>query len=219
MKEWQCKLRDPFSGISHLIGAFLSVGAIGILVVFAATYGNVRHIVSFGVYGFTMLLMYTSSALYHLLPLKKDALKILRRIDHMMIFLFIAGTYTPICLVGLKGAWGWSIFSVVWAIALLGILFKAFWLGAPRWLSTAVYILMGWVALIAIYPIALKFSIPAMAWLFSGGVFYTVGAIVYALKKPDFYPGVFGFHELWHLFVMFGSFCHFWLILRYVLYL
>jgi hemolysin III len=213
------RLCDPFSGISHLVGAFLSVAALGVLTAFAAVYGDVTHIVSFSIFGFTMFLMYTSSSLYHLLPLKEKAKRLFRRIDHIMIFLFIAGTYTPVCLVGLSGAWGWSLFGVAWGLALTGIILKAVWLHAPRWLSTAVYVLMGWMATVAIYPMTQTFTVAAMTWLFLGGVAYTLGAVVYALKKPDPWPGTFGFHEIWHLFVMAGSACHFWLILRHILFL
>ena len=212
-------VKETFSGVSHLIGAFLSIGAIGVLTAFASVFGTAWHIVSFSIFGFTMFLMYTSSSLYHLLPLGPKALRLFRRIDHIMIFLFIAGTYTPICLVGLKGAWGWSMFGVVWGIALLGIVLKSMWLSAPRWLSTGIYLMMGWITMVAIYPLSQALSFTAICWLLMGGVAYSLGAFIYAIKKPDPFPGVFGFHEIWHLFVMAGSFCHFWLILRHILYL
>jgi len=215
----KCILRDPFSGISHLVGAFLSVGALGVLTAFAAVFGDAWHIVSFSIFGFTMFLMYTSSSLYHLLPLREDALRLFRKIDHIMIFLFIAGTYTPICLVGLRGPWGWTLFGIVWGLALVGIFLKVFWLHAPRFLSTAIYVLLGWMAMIAFYPLTQVLSGSAMSWLLAGGISYSVGAVIYAVKKPDPFPGLFGFHEIWHLCVMGGSFCHFWLILRHVLYL
>jgi len=214
----RCILRDPFSGISHLVAAFLSVGALGVLTAFAAVYGKAMHIVTFSIFGFTMFLMYTSSSLYHLLPLKDKGLKVFRRIDHIMIFLFIAGSYTPICLVGLKGTWGWAIFGVAWGLALMGVVLKSVWLTAPRWFSTAVYILMGWMSIIAIHPLTQAFSTTALVWFFMGGISYTVGAVVYVIKKPDPFPGTFGFHEIWHLFVIAGSFCHFWLILRHILF-
>lgn len=215
----KCILRDPFSGISHLVGAFLSVGALGVLTAFAAVFGDAWHIVSFSIFGFTMFLMYTSSSLYHLLPLREDALRLFRKIDHIMIFLFIAGTYTPICLVGLRGPWGWTLFGIVWGLALVGIFLKIFWLHAPRFLSTAIYVLLGWMAMIAFYPLTQVLSGSAMSWLLAGGISYSVGAVIYAVRKPDPFPGLFGFHEIWHLCVMGGSFCHFWLILRHVLYL
>jgi len=202
-----------------LVGAFLSVGALGVLTAFAAVFGDAWHIVSFSIFGFTMFLMYTSSSLYHLLPLREDALRLFRKIDHIMIFLFIAGTYTPICLVGLRGPWGWTLFGIVWGLALVGIFLKVFWLHAPRFLSTAIYVLLGWMAMIAFYPLTQVLSGSAMSWLLAGGISYSVGAVIYAVKKPDPFPGLFGFHEIWHLCVMGGSFCHFWLILRHVLYL
>lgn len=202
-----------------MVGAFLSVGALGVLTAFAAVFGDAWHIVSFSIFGFTMFLMYTSSSLYHLLPLREDALRLFRKIDHIMIFLFIAGTYTPICLVGLRGPWGWTLFGIVWGLALVGIFLKVFWLHAPRFLSTAIYVLLGWMAMIAFYPLTQVLSGSAMSWLLAGGISYSVGAVIYAVKKPDPFPGLFGFHEIWHLCVMGGSFCHFWLILRHVLYL
>ncbi len=140
-----------------------------------------------------------------------------------MIFMMIAGTYTPFCLVPLRGYWGgWSIFGVVWGgIAILGIFFKLFYIYAPRWLSTSLYVLMGgWISVIAIYPI-IK-NIPAgggVFWLAGGGISYTVGAVVYATKKPDPWPNVFGFHEIWHLFVLGGSFCHFMVMVRYLVWI
>ncbi len=120
--------------------------------------------------------------------------------------MMIAGTYTPFCLVPLRGYWGWSIFGVVWGIAILGIFFKLFYIYAPRWLSTSLYVLMGWISVIAIYPIIKNIPAGGVFWLAGGGISYTVGAVVYATKKPDPWPNVFGFHEIWHLFVLGGSF-------------
>jgi hemolysin III len=140
----------------------------------------------------------------------------LRRIDHMMIFLLIAASYTPVCLILLKGGWGWSLFGCIWGFAVLGILLKVFWLQAPRWLYTVVYIVMGWLAIVALWPLAKVLSLGGFLWLFAGGLFYTFGAVIYATKKPNPWPKVIGFHEIFHVFVMLGSFSHFWLMYRYI---
>jgi len=211
------KLKDPFSGISHLVGAFLSIAALSVLVTLAALQATAWHVVSFSIYGASMILLYTASALYHLLPLSPKGEKVLRILDHVMIFMLIAGTYTPVCLVPLRGGWGWSIFGVVWGLAFAGIFVSTFWIHAPRWVSTGIYLLMGWVCIVAIYPIIKSLTMEGLAWLVAGGLFYSGGAVVYALKKPNPKPGVFGFHEIWHLFVMAGSFCHFMVMLRSVL--
>ena len=211
------KLKDPFSGLSHLFGAFLSVAALSVLVTLAALHATAWHVVSFAIYGTSMVLLYTASALYHLLPLSQRGQKILRTLDHVMIYMLIAGTYTPICLIPLRGGWGWSIFGIVWTLAFAGIFISLFWLEAPRWIATSIYLAMGWVCVVAIYPIIKVLTPEGLFWLAAGGAFYTVGAVIYALKKPDPWPDVFGFHEIWHLFVMAGSTCHFLLMLRYVL--
>lgn len=213
------RLRDPFSGISHLVGAVLALIGLSALVVGAARTATAWHIVSFSVYGTTMILLYTSSALYHLLPLSEKGTRVFRLIDHVMIYLLIAGTYTPICLVPLRGAWGWSLFGIVWGLGLAGIVFTLFWLEAPRWVSTSIYLLMGWCCLTAIYPVWKALPAGGLVWLVMGGVFYSIGAVIYARKRPNPWPNVFGFHEIWHLFVLAGTFCHFWMMFRYVLYL
>lgn len=213
------KLKDPVSGLSHLFGAFLSIAALTVLVTFAAMKATAWHVVSFSVYGSSMILLYTASALYHMLPLSPKGERIFRTIDHIMIYMLIAGTYTPLCLVPLRGGWGWSIFGVVWGLAVFGIFFKMFWMNAPRWLSTGIYLLMGWVCIVAIYPIILKLPTGGLLWMAAGGLFYSVGAVIYGVKKPNFRPGVFGFHELFHFFVLAGSFCHFMMMLRYIMYL
>jgi len=213
------RLKDPISGLSHLFGAFLSVAGLTVLVTFAALKATSWHVVGFSVYGSSMVLLYSASALYHLFPLSSPHTDLFRTIDHIMIYVLIAGTYTPICLVPLRGTWGWSILSVVWGLTLLGLVFKLFWMEAPRWLSTLIYLVMGWVCLAAIHPLVTTLPAPGLAWLLAGGVFYSVGALIYALKRPNLIPGRFGFHELFHFFVLAGSFCHFWMMLQHILYL
>jgi hemolysin III len=212
-------LKDPVSGLTHLAGAVLAVIGLGALVVLSAVHSGPWHLVSFSVYGLSLVLLYTASACYHLLPLSAGKTLVLRRLDHIMIYVLIAGTYTPFCLVALRGGWGWSIFGAVWGLALAGLFLKLFWLTAPRWLSTAVYLIMGWVGLAAIVPLVAAVPVGALIWLLAGGICYSLGAVIYGLKRPDPWPGTFGFHELFHLFVLAGSFCHFYLMVRYLLWL
>lgn len=211
------KLRDPVSGLTHAAGLFLSIAGLVLLVTYAALDEKPWHIVSFSIFGMSLILLYAASSLYHLLPVSEQAVPILRKIDHIMIYVLIAGTYTPVCLVALRGPWGWSLFGTVWGLALGGILLKFFWMNAPRWFSTAIYLGMGWLVVIALAPLIDVMPMGGVMWLSIGGMFYTVGAVIYAIKKPNIVPGVFGFHELWHLFVMAGSFSHFWVMLRYIL--
>jgi len=213
------KLREPVSGLTHLLGFFLAIPGLIILVCSAVKYSTVWHIVSFSIFGASLILLYLASALYHLLPVSDPVIKILRRIDHMMIFVLIAGTYTPVCLVPLRGVWGWSLLSSIWSIALIGIIIKICWLNAPRWLSTGIYLFMGWLAVVAFLPLVHSVPVVGIIWLVAGGIFYTVGAVIYGTKWPRLSLKWLGFHEIFHLFVLAGSFAHFWLMLRYLTYL
>lgn len=213
------RLRDPVSGLTHLAAALLSVVALVLLVYYAVRVGTAWHVAAFAVFGASLILLYTASSLYHLLPLSEHGVEILRRLDHIMIFLLIAGTYTPVCLVPLRGGWGWSLLVTVWALALAGVFLKLLWLEAPRWLSTGIYLFMGWLIVIALWPLVHSMPPGGMAWMGLGGLFYTLGAVIYGLKRPNIMPGIFGFHEIFHLLVMAGSFCHFWMMLRYILYI
>lgn len=213
------RLKDPVSGLTHLAAALLSVAALVLLVYYAVRVGTAWHVVAFAIFGASLILLYTASSLYHLLPLSERGTRILRRLDHIMIFLLIAGTYTPVCLVPLRGGWGWSLLVTVWTLALAGVFLKLFWLQAPRWLSTGIYLFMGWLIVIAIWPLVQNMPLGALVWMGIGGLFYTVGAVIYGLKRPNIIPGVFGFHEIFHIFVMAGSFSHFWMMLHYILHI
>lgn len=213
------KLKDPVSGLTHLGGVFLAIAGLCLLVVSAVRYGTAWHVISFSIFGASLILLYTSSTLYHLLPLSDEGSHTLRRIDHIMIFVLIAGSYTPFCLVPLRGPWGWSLFGTVWGITIAGLMLKLFWMEAPRWLYTAVYLLMGWICVIAIYPLIMSVPPGGMFWLVLGGIFYSVGTLIYGFKWPNPFPKVFGFHEIWHLFVLGGSFCHFWAVYSYITYI
>ena len=209
------KLRDPVSGLTHFIGAILAI--VGLILLIYKSVDPVRpwHLVTFSVFGTGLILLYTTSTLYHWLPFSEKGIQRMRRLDHMMIFILIAATYTPICLIPMRGPWGWSLFGSIWGLATLGILLKFFWLQAPRWFSTMIYILMGWLVVVGIWPLIQALKLGGFMWVLIGGLFYTVGAIIYALKKPDHWPNIFGFHEIFHIFVMLGSFSHFWVMYRY----
>jgi hemolysin III len=209
-------LRDPVSGLTHCIAAALAVLGTVLLIVRAASPVMPWHIVAFSIFGGGMILLYTASTLYHWLPVGERGVRLLRRVDHSMIFFYIAATYTPICLIPLRGPWGWSMFGIVWGIALGGILMKIFWMTAPRWLSTGIYLAMGWLVLVGIYPLVKAMSPASLVWLVSGGLVYSLGAVVYAVKWPDPLPRRFGFHEIFHLFVIGGSACHYVVMYWYV---
>jgi len=213
------KLREPINGLTHLIGVILALVAFWALLQAALKYGTKWHVISFSVFGVSLIALYTASTLYHSLPLTEDGLRMFRRIDHIMIFVLIAGSYTPFCLVPLRGTLGWTMFSLIWGIALGGIALKIWWLDAPQWLSLSIYIGMGWFAAVAIYPLAMAMPLAAFVWLIAGGVIYTIGAVLYGIKWPNPIPNVFGSHEIWHIFVLGGSFCHFCSVYYYLTYL
>ncbi len=210
------RFREPVNGLTHLVGGLLASVGLGVLLATAARAGRMDQLVAFGIFGFSLIALYTASALYHLLPLSPAGVARLRRVDHMSIFVLIAGTYTPFCLLALDGGWRVALLGIVWGLALGGILLKLFWMDAPRWLSVAVYLGIGWVAVIA--APALFRAVPAggMVWVMAGALIYSAGALIYGLRRPNPMPGVFGFHELWHLFVVAGSACHFWAVLGYI---
>ena len=203
------RYRDPFSGFSHLLGALIGLIASGLLIIKASIYGDAWQIASFVIFGLCMILMFGSSAIYHLAQGSDEKILKLKRIDHMAIFAMIAGTYTPICLVPLRESFGWTLLAVVWGLAFAGILLKIFWIGAPRWLSTIIYLAMGWACVFGLSTMKAVMPEVSFDWLVYGGIAYTLGAVIYATKWPDPWPESFGFHEIWHIFVMAGAFSHF----------
>lgn len=209
----QSFIREPVNALTHAFGALLGVA--GLVLLILKGYGNTVQIISFSVYGTGMIMLFTASALYHASRGSEQTLRRLRKFDHVSIYVLIASTYTPVTLVSLQPqfpGWGWSLFGVVWGLALAGIIIKLFWLNAPRWLTAGVYLVIGWLALIGIRPVVQSLSNTGVFWLLSGGVSYSVGAVIYAVKKPDPYPGVFGFHEIWHVFVLLGAASHFFMM-------
>lgn len=215
------KVRDLVSGLTHCIGAVLSLAGLVVLIVFASLKGDAFDIVSFTIFGVGLFLLYLFSTLYHWLNISEKGLTVFKKFDHIMIYILIAASYTPICLGPLRGAWGWSIFGIIWGFAVLGTILTAVWIKAPRALTTSIYISMGWTVLIAIFPLIKTFNnagmIYSLLWLLLGGIFYTIGGIIYGLKWPKLNFKHFGFHEIFHIFVMLGSACHYWFMLRYVL--
>jgi hemolysin III len=207
------RIREPVNGVSHLVGLLMAGAGTILLLQLARDPGQ---LVAFAIYGATLILLYGASTLYHTLPLTERPLRALRTLDHIAIYFLIAGTYTPVALITLDGALGWTILATVWLIALAGIPFKLFFLDAPVWLSTATYLGMGYLALVAVVPIARAVSLGGLAWLIAGGIAYTIGAIIYARRRPDPFPGRFGHHEIWHLLVLAGSACHYAFMIYYV---
>ncbi len=210
---WRAK--EPFSTYSHLLGVLLSIAGLVALVV--ESHGNPWRVAGFSVYGASLILLYSASTIYHWLPLSPRGEDRLRRFDHIAIFVLIAGTYTPVCLVSLRGGWGWSIFGVVWAIALAGTVLKIVFDHLPNAVSAGLYVGMGWIAVVAVSPLMHHFPLQALAWLLAGGLAYTIGAVIYAVERPDPFPQAFGHHEIFHIFVLAGSALHFVFMARYVL--
>ena len=201
------KIKDPVSCLTHLFGAVAAIACLAGLLAAAIPLGG-RYVVSFAVFGASLIMLYSASAVYHMLHLSEDGTRLLRRIDHTMIFYLIAGTYTPVCLIPLWGPWGWSILGTVWGLALAGTFMKLFWLKAPRMVSTLIYVIMGWIVVVAFYPLSRAVSGTALALLVAGGLCYTAGAVIYAVKRPALNIPGFGFHEIFHVFVLAGSAFH-----------
>jgi len=216
----EVKIKDPISALTHFIGAVLSLVAVTSLVMKAYYMGNPLYMLAFGIFGISLVGLYSASTIYHIVARPQKISKLLKRIDHMMIFILIAGTYTPICLIPLEAASGGKIgitvLTIVWCVAIVGIILKIVWLNAPRWLYTAQYILMGWIAIFAIVPLFNTMNTEGFMWLFIGGITYTIGGVIYATKWPKLNFKWFGFHEVFHVFVLVGSVCHYFMILSLV---
>jgi len=178
--------------------------------------GRPWHTIAFSIYGASLIALYTASTLYHSLHVSDINQRRLQRLDHLAIFLLIAGTYTPVCLIALHGMWGWCLLSVIYGIAALGIATVLFWKQAPEWVRVVFYLGMGWLALIALPSLCAVLSPGAIGWLVAGGIVYSVGCVIFATDRPHLWPGKFSAHDLWHLFVLAGSACHFILILCFI---
>lgn len=211
-------LKDPFSSLSHLIFSAMCVVGGVFLIVRAFLLSGWLNGLSMILFVLGLVGLYTASGVYHGLDISETVNKRLRQIDHSMIYILIAGTYSPVCLVTLHNTKGMILFVVIWALALIGIFQALFWISCPKWFSSMIYILMGWICVFAMKDIVAALPAPAFRWLLAGGIIYTVGGVIYALKLPLFshMPKWFGNHELFHLFCIGGSFCHYIMMLVYV---
>ncbi len=215
------KFKYPIRSLIGITGVCLSVVGSIVLVYRAATQGTVWHVVSFCIYGISLIALWTTSTLYHSLNVSSRVNRTLEQLDHAMIYFLIAGTYPPVCLIVLRGAWGWNLFGINWVLAITGIILKLVLRQPSRGIVVLLfvfYIIMGWLMMIAWFPLVRMLPEGGLFWLILGGTFYTVGAVIFNIKRLRF-TAQFGAHELWHLFVMAGSFSHFWLMLKYILYL
>ncbi len=214
----QITIREPGSAITHFIAMMMAVFAAVPLLIKAGIQSGQENLLAMAIFMGSMILLYGTSATYHSVDLTGRSLRIFRKLDHMMIFVLIAGSYTPVCLIVLGGKLGYTLLALVWGIAAVGMLIKAFWITCPKWFSSIIYIAMGWVCVLVFGPLLNTLSTPAFLWLLAGGIIYTVGGVIYALKLPIFNSKhkSFGSHEVFHLFVMGGSICHFIFMYLYV---
>lgn len=215
----QITIREPGSAITHFVGMLLAVLAAMPLLAKAGLTGSVTAVEAMMIFMGSMVLLYGASALYHSVAASEQVLKVFRKVDHMMIFVLIAGSYTPVCMIVLGGNAGYTLLAAVWGIAAAGMLVKALWINCPKWFSSAIYIAMGWICVFVFGQLFETLPIEAFLWLLAGGIIYTAGGVIYALKLPLFNSRhmSFGSHEIFHLFVMAGSVCHFVFMYRYVL--
>lgn len=219
----QEKNRDPYDGLrpwsalTHGLGAFLALwGTVFLLLRVIRSGGGARQLVSFAVYCASLVWLYTASTLYHSLRTGKAGRIALRKLDHASIAVLIAGTYTPLCLVALRGGWGWSLFGVIWGLALFNLFVCLFWIHCPRWVTSGIFLFMGWLVIIAIYPLFRSIGPSGLFWLLAGGALYTVGGVLYAIKWPGRDNPRFGCHEIFHVFILLGSLFHYLLMYRVV---
>lgn len=212
------KIKDPGSALTHFIAMVGAIAAATPLLLRASKEPDHLHVAALSIFIISMILLYAASTIYHTLNVSDSVNKWLRKLDHMMIFILIAGTYTPICLIVLGDRSGYALLALVWGIAVAGIVINLLWINCPKCFSSVIYIAMGWVCVLAFKQILQSLSGAAFGWLLAGGVIYTVGGIIYALKVPIFNSRHknFGSHEIFHLFVMGGSFCHYMLMYNYV---
>ena len=214
----QITIREPGSAITHFIAMMMAVFATVPLLVKAGIQSGWENFLAMAIFMGSMILLYGASATYHSVDLTGRSLRVFCKLDHMMIFVLIAGSYTPVCLIVLGGKLGYTLLALVWGIAAVGMLVKACWITCPKWFSSVIYIAMGWVCVLVFGPLLKTLSTPAFLWLLAGGIIYTVGGVIYALKLPIFNAKhkFFGSHEVFHLFVMGGSICHFIFMYLYV---
>lgn len=201
------KFREPVNSLTHWAGAVLAI--IGLIALLFVGSGAPVKMVSLTIYGASLIFLFSASATYHTVNRKDKVLEVFRKVDHAAIFLLIAGTYTPFCMLAFSGFWRGGMLLLIWSLALIGITVKIFYIHSPRWLNAGIYVLMGWLGIAAAGQIFNVLPLWVIGWLVAGGVIYTLGAVVYSTKIFNFVPGVFGFHEIWHIFVMLAAAAHF----------
>ena len=213
----QLTIREPGSAITHFIGCLMALIAASPLLIKA--HGNTTYMLAMTIFATSMVLLYAASTIYHsICHVSAKVLRNFQKLDHMMIFVLIAGSYTPVCLIVLGGKLGYTLLAVVWGVAIIGMTVKAFWITCPKWFSSVIYIAMGWICLAVFGQLWTLLPRSAFLWLLAGGLIYTAGGVIYALKLPLFNSKhkYFGSHEIFHLFVMAGSLCHFIFMFCYV---
>jgi len=201
------KLREPVNGLTHFFAAIAA--AIGLIILLIISWGSLGKTLALTIYGISLVLLFAASATYHMVKAKPNVLQVLRKLDHSAIYLLIAGTYTPFCAVMFEGFWKWGMLAIIWSLAAIGIVIKVFIINSPRRLNAGIYILMGWLCIAAIGEMLRVLPPWALTWLLIGGITYTLGAVVYITKTMNFWPGKFGFHEVWHIFVILAALAHF----------
>lgn len=201
------KLREPVNSLTHWGGALLAL--IGLTALLIVGWGTPAKVISLLIYGVSLILLFSASAVYHMVRVRDKALEIFRKVDHAAIYLLIAGTYTPFCINVFTGFWKWGMLGLIWSLAVIGISVKIFIVRVPRWVNAGLYVLMGWLSVAAAGQLLAALPFWVFAWLIAGGILYTLGALIYITKIFNFVPGIFGFHEVWHIFVLLAALAHF----------
>lgn len=211
------RIREPVNSMSHLIGAIMSVAGLILLLLNSVQSGSIVQILAALIFGISLIGLYSASTVYHWVISNEKIIRILRKIDHCMIYVLIAGTYTPVCLLTLKGKLGIGLLIAIWTLSLIGIFLKIIWMDAPRWLYTSFYLLLGWVSVFFIYPLYLALPGKGIFLLLLGGLMYSAGAVFYILKPEKLRFLKLGFHEIFHMFILAGSIAHYLFVYMYVL--
>lgn len=206
--------REPVNSLTHWVAAILALA--GLIALLIVGWGTPAKVISLAVYGMSLIFLFSASATYHMVRVKERVLEIFRKVDHAAIYCLIAGTYTPFCVNAFDGFWKWGVLSIIWSLAVIGIIVKIFYIHAPRWLNAGIYVIMGWLSIAGLGQMLDVLPAWVLSWLIAGGVIYTLGALVYVTRIFNFKPGIFGFHEMWHIFVMLAAAAHFVAVLGVV---
>jgi len=209
------KMKEPVNTWTHFV--LFMAAIVGLVFLIILSKNNISKLITMTIYGVSMILLYGASSLYHWVRTTPQKELLLKKVDHIAIYLLIAGSYTPVFFYGLEGAWRWAMLSVVWSLAIIGMLLKIWFIHAPRYVSSAFYVSLGWIAIVPFLQLIKNLPMGAIILMAVGGLTYTVGAIIYATKIFDFFPKRFGFHEIFHLFIGAGSIVHYIMILIYIM--